>query len=151
MYQFFKDILPMWTFLRNGHCDHRNYPRWAFHTTTIYQVGCSQMYYVGQICALLDPTPFQWQNIKSETQKVLELTLICDFRCDTISQHINIARGTTDPEIDFVTWIKLATTLPLAIVANLNTRGRHLPFASRFVLHFKVQMTGSILKADKMF
>ena len=39
---------------------------------------------------------------------------------------LNIARGTTDPEIDSVTWIKLATEWPFAIVANLTTRGRHL-------------------------
>ena len=36
----------------------------------------------------------------------------------------NIARGTTDPEIDSVTWIKHGT--PLALVATLATRWRHL-------------------------
>ena len=39
----------------------------------------------------------------------------------------NIARGTTDPEIDSVTWIKLSNNkAPLALVANLATRWRHL-------------------------
>ena len=39
---------------------------------------------------------------------------------------LNIARGTTDPEIDSVTCIRLTTTWPLTIVANLTTRWRHL-------------------------
>ena len=40
---------------------------------------------------------------------------------------INIARGTTDPEIDSVTWIKLGNNMtPLTFVANLPTRWRHL-------------------------
>ena len=39
----------------------------------------------------------------------------------------NIARGTTDPEIDSVTWIKFSNNMaPLAFVANLATRWRHL-------------------------
>ena len=39
----------------------------------------------------------------------------------------NIARGTTDPEIDSVTWIKLGINMaPLTLVANLATRWRHL-------------------------
>ena len=39
----------------------------------------------------------------------------------------NIARGTTDPEIDSVTWIKFINNMaPLALVANLATRWRHL-------------------------
>ena len=38
---------------------------------------------------------------------------------------INIARGTTDPEIDSVTWIKFSNKAPLALVANLATRWRH--------------------------
>ena len=46
------------------------------------------------------------------------------------SAHIlvqNIARGTTDPEIDSVTWIKFSNNMaPLAFVANLATRWRHL-------------------------
>ena len=38
-----------------------------------------------------------------------------------------IARGTTDPEIDSVTWIKFSNYItPLALVANLATRWRHL-------------------------
>ena len=45
----------------------------------------------------------------------------------------NIARGTRDPEIDSVTWIKFSNNMepasnmePLAFVANLATRWRHL-------------------------
>ena len=39
----------------------------------------------------------------------------------------NIARGTTDPEIDSVTWIKFINNMaPLALVAYLATRWRHL-------------------------
>ena len=39
----------------------------------------------------------------------------------------NIARGTTDPEIDSVTWIKFSNNkAPHALVANLATRWRHL-------------------------
>ena len=46
-------------------------------------------------------------------------------RCRNI--HLNIARGTTDPEIDSITWIKLGNNMaPLTIVANLATRSRHL-------------------------
>ena len=40
---------------------------------------------------------------------------------------LNIARGTTDPEIDSVTWIKFINNMaPLALVAYLATRWRHL-------------------------
>ena len=39
----------------------------------------------------------------------------------------NIARGTTDPEIDSVTWIKFSNNMaPLALVAYFITRWRHL-------------------------
>ena len=39
----------------------------------------------------------------------------------------NSARGTTDPEIDSVTWIKFINNMaPLALVAYLATRWRHL-------------------------
>ena len=39
----------------------------------------------------------------------------------------NIARGTTDPEIDSITWIELGDNMaPLTLVANLTTRWRHL-------------------------
>ena len=38
-----------------------------------------------------------------------------------------IARGTTDPEIDSVTWTKFGNNMaPLALVAILATRWRHL-------------------------
>ena len=40
-----------------------------------------------------------------------------------IIHNRNIARGTTDPEIDSVTWIKFSNNMaPLAFVANLATR-----------------------------
>ena len=39
----------------------------------------------------------------------------------------NIARGTTDPEIDSVTWIELGNNMaPLTLVANLTTWWHHL-------------------------
>ena len=42
-------------------------------------------------------------------------------------QYKNIARGTTDPEIDSVTCIKFNNNMaPLALVENLTTRWRHL-------------------------
>ena len=42
----------------------------------------------------------------------------------------NIARGTTDPEIDSETWTKLGKNMaPLALIANLATRWRHLTFS----------------------
>ena len=41
--------------------------------------------------------------------------------------ELNIARGTTDPEIDSMTWIKFSNNVtPLALVAYLATRWRHL-------------------------
>ena len=41
----------------------------------------------------------------------------------------NIARGTTDPEIDSVTWIELGNKIaPLTLVAYLATRWRHLHY-----------------------
>ena len=41
--------------------------------------------------------------------------------CETVSK--NIARGTTDPEIDSVTWTKFSDHMAaLALVANLATR-----------------------------
>ena len=40
---------------------------------------------------------------------------------------VNIARGTTDPEIDSVTWFELGNNMaPFALVANLATRWHHL-------------------------
>ena len=39
----------------------------------------------------------------------------------------NIARGTTDPEIDSITWIELGKNMaPLTLVAYLTTTWRHL-------------------------
>ena len=43
------------------------------------------------------------------------------------SSKQNIARGTKDPEIDSVTWIKLGNNMaPFTLVAILATRWRHL-------------------------
>ena len=43
------------------------------------------------------------------------------------SPLLNIARGTTDPEIDSVTCIKFSNNMaPLALVAYFTTRWRHL-------------------------
>ena len=43
---------------------------------------------------------------------------------------INIARGTTDPEIDSETCTKLGNNMaPLALIANLATGWRHLTFS----------------------
>ena len=59
------------------------------------------------------------------------LTQICAVRVSVgvklCRNCLNIARGTTDPEIDYVTWIKLGNNMaPLTLVANLATRWRHL-------------------------
>ena len=51
------------------------------------------------------------KNVKLEMEKFVE----------------NIAKGTTDPEIDSVTWIKFSNNMvPLSLVAILATRWRHL-------------------------
>ena len=48
----------------------------------------------------------------------------------TIWPNKNIARGTTDPEIDSETWTKLGNNMaPLALIENLATRWRHLTFS----------------------
>ena len=47
-------------------------------------------------------------------------------------QSWNIARGTTDPEIDSVTWIKFINNMaPLAVVAYLATRWRHIKYIKK--------------------
>ena len=49
---------------------------------------------------------------------------------DSVCTNINIARGTTDPEIDSETWTKLGNNIaPLALIANLANRWRHLTFS----------------------
>ena len=49
------------------------------------------------------------------------------FKVSIVTRFINIARGTTDPEIDSVTWIEFGNNMaPFALVANLATRWRHL-------------------------
>ena len=48
----------------------------------------------------------------------------------SVFKHLNIARGTTDPEIDSETWTKLGNNMaPLALIANLDTRWSHLTFS----------------------
>ena len=50
-----------------------------------------------------------------------------DINFHLIVERLNIARGTTDPEIDSETWTKLGNNMaPLALVANLATRWHHL-------------------------
>ena len=50
--------------------------------------------------------------------------------CNWEMANTNIARGTTDPEIDSETWTKLGNNMaPLALIANLATRWRHLTFS----------------------
>ena len=51
----------------------------------------------------------------------------------------NIARGTTDPEIDSVTWIDFSNSMaPLALVANLANRWHNLDW-------FKMRSSGGII------
>ena len=53
--------------------------------------------------------------------------LITDTRRHAAILTFNIARGTTDPEINSVTWTKFGNNMaPLALVAYLATRWRHL-------------------------
>ena len=66
-------------------------------------------------------------------------TIVCcgDKKKSDVGIHPNIARGTTDPEIDFVTWIKLDNNMaPLASVANLATKWQNLHW-------FKIWSSGS--------
>ena len=54
-------------------------------------------------------------------------TLQQAYQVKKMKRSENIARGTTDPEIDSVTWIKFSNNMaPLAFVTNLATRWRHL-------------------------
>ena len=49
------------------------------------------------------------------------------MKLKVIKQCLNIARGTTDPEIASVTWIKFSNNMaPLAFVANLVNRWHNL-------------------------
>ena len=49
--------------------------------------------------------------------------LIMSLMLYAVNMIVNIARGTTDPEIDSVTWIILGNNMaPLTLVANLATR-----------------------------
>ena len=52
-----------------------------------------------------------------------------NYRLTASAAHLNIARGTADPEIDSVTWIGLGNKIaPLTLVAYLATRWRHLHY-----------------------
>ena len=71
----------------------------------------------------------------SSTCKLQESSTGSDHSTFGHSQHfhsemktkVNIARGTTDPKIDSVTWTKFGNNMaPLALVTNLATRWRHL-------------------------
>ena len=86
--------------------------------------GCSQNWAVNTIYYLLF------------TKYCLNKRLNIHSQWSLVSEDIikNIARGTTDPEIDSVTWTKfsdhMATLVPNlathALIANLATRRRHL-------------------------
>merc|ERR1719264_601311 len=68
-------------------------------------------------CFLSDPAAF-YSLIKRKRT----------FTFGHCTHHLtNIARGTTDPDIDSVTWIKFSNNMStLALVPNLATRWRHL-------------------------
>ena len=67
----------------------------------------------------------QTKPIRSHTLHFLEL--IAKKLKIRVRQFKNIARGTTDPEIDSETWTKLGNNMaPLALIANLAKRWRHL-------------------------
>ena len=69
-----------------------------------------------------------------------EKGMIVNSMRKTLPKRENIASGTTDPEIDFVTWIEFSNNMaligisrkfahqmaPLALVANMATRWHHL-------------------------
>ena len=67
---------------------------------------------------------------KIELTKTLGLKIIILFVVQIKHKNMrlkNIARSTTDPEIDSVTWIELGNNMaPLILVANVATRWRHL-------------------------
>ena len=56
---------------------------------------------------------------------IMEIMIMIIFLSKKAKQRQT--RGTTDPEIDSVTWIKFSNKMaPPAFVANLATRWRHL-------------------------
>ena len=68
-----------------------------------------------------------WRTLQFHSSVKLKLEDVSGSASQGLSQRINIARGTTDPEIDSVTWIKFSNNMaPLALVANLASRWRHL-------------------------
>ena len=70
----------------------------------------------------------QIQQIKkrTRTKRIKKVRKTCKISPDIK----NIARGTTDPEIDSETWTELGNNMaPLALIANLATRWRHLTFS----------------------
>ena len=64
------------------------------------------------------------------TINLVDKAVLSVEHCDPIQTRTsrkNIARGTTDTEIDSVTWIEFINNMaPLALVAYLATRWRHL-------------------------
>ena len=75
-----------------------------------------------------DPQSGQWVDIIDHSSIIDHLVILEFVVSIKLSKfYQNIARGTTDPEIDSVTWIKLGNNMaPLTLVANLATRWRHL-------------------------
>ena len=64
-------------------------------------------------------------KVFSSTVKNLQKTLL--KRLKIFNKRLNIARGTTDPELDSVTLIELGNNMALlALIANLATRWHHL-------------------------
>ena len=71
---------------------------------------------------LLD-APFKgnWKLCGNDTTGIYHITTKYHYGKGAKKKE-NIARGTTDPEIDSVTWIELGNNMaPLTLVANLTT------------------------------
>ena len=78
-----------------------------------------------QIEFSVNNSPYQLEVNNESECGLLSSFKVCLRNIDCLKR--NIARGTTDPEIDSVTWIKFSKNMaPLALVANLPTRWRHL-------------------------
>ena len=80
--------------------------------------------------------------IVSELVNQTFITMNYEFKFKQTKYIQNIARGTTDPEIDSETWTKLGNNMaPLALIANLATRWRHMTFSH--LITFSHQITFS--------
>ena len=78
-----------------------------------------------QIEFSVNNSPYQLEVNNESECGLLSSFKVCLRNIDCLKR--NIARGTTDPEIDSVTWIKFSNNMaPLPSVAYLATRWRHL-------------------------